>query len=107
GPNTHGRDQGKDVSMLFLAIPNGKTSGQCKIDGEPQEFLITDREFRYRSPEGGEWDVRKILQAIPGETLTQYLCSSADPSSDDEDGLSIYVSVAGEELEAAEYKRSA
>src|SRR3954466_827443 len=74
--------------MLFVSIPKGETQGECKINKKPCQFVISEGRFSFRPVEGDQpWDRRKILDALEGDTVTNYVCANANADEDtNEDG---------------------
>jgi hypothetical protein len=69
--------------MLIIPLPNGETAGKCRINGEPCEFTIADGVFSFRSEGSSEpWDRRKIMSAMEGDTLTNYVCANKNGPTD-------------------------
>ena len=64
--------------MLIVNLPKNEKTGQCKINGQPQDYTLQGApgEFWFR-PQGDEaapWEKRTIASEIEETEFTRYIC---------------------------------
>jgi hypothetical protein len=73
-------------TMLVIHLPKDDRAGRCRINGEPCDFEIEGKTFRFRPADSPDqpWDEREIMQTMPGNAgLVAYICSDSTQAEND------------------------